>query len=95
VTKAKTRVEKEKVLIKRKVGVENKMVNTKGKVGGENEKVISKLIKAMSRAPLQPCSKFDYDANIAKANNNNKTIKPKEDTTGAHHVATRHLCGKH
>ncbi len=51
------------------------MVNTKDKVGGENEKVSSKLIKAMSRAPLQPCSKFDYDANIAKANNNNKTIK--------------------
>jgi hypothetical protein len=39
-------------LVKRKVGIENKMVNTKDKVGGENEKVSSKLIKAMSRAPL-------------------------------------------
>ncbi len=51
-TKAKTRVEKEKVPIKRKVGVENKMVNTKGKVGGENEKVSSTFINAMSKAPF-------------------------------------------
>jgi hypothetical protein len=75
VNKAKATVEKEKVPIKRKVGVENKMVNTKGKVGGENEKVSSKLINAISRAPFQSCSKFDYDVNIAQAKNNNKTIE--------------------
>jgi hypothetical protein len=75
VTKAKARVEKEKVPVKTKVGVENEMVNTKGKAGGENEKVGSKPIKAVSRAPLQPHSKFDSDANIAHAKNNDKTIE--------------------
>ncbi len=74
-TKAKTGVEKEKVPVKTKVGAENEMDNTKGKAGGENEKVGSKPIKAVFRAPLQLRLEFDFDANIAHAKNNDKTIE--------------------
>jgi hypothetical protein len=75
VSKAKSGVEKEKAPVKTKVGIENEMVITKGKAGGENEKVASKPTKAVSRAPLQPRSEFDSDANIAQAKNNDKTIE--------------------
>jgi hypothetical protein len=75
VTKAKSGVEKEKAPVKTKVGIENEMVITKGKAGGENEKVGSKPTKPVSRAPLQPRSEFDSDANIAQAKNNDKTIE--------------------
>ncbi len=51
-TKAKARVEKEKVLVKTKIGVENEMADTKGKTKYENEKVGSKLINAVSKAPF-------------------------------------------
>ncbi|CAK9199043.1 unnamed protein product [Sphagnum troendelagicum] len=86
VTKAKAGVEKEKVPVKTKVGAENEMVNTKGKAGGENEKVGSKPIKAVSRAPLQPHSKFDSDANIANAKNNDKTIEETYRKTKLEHI---------